>query len=63
MKSGPTCGAAVVELALSVPELRGATLDQFAQTIRQITDVIAERAGRTADDFAVQTLAGAISGS
>ncbi|MGO9335310.1 MAG: TetR family transcriptional regulator [Acidimicrobiales bacterium] len=50
------------ELALSVPELRGATLDQFAQTIRQITDVIAERAGRTADDFAVQTLAGAILG-
>jgi AcrR family transcriptional regulator len=50
------------ELALAVPELRAATLDNFAQTIRQITDVVAERAGRNSDDFAVKTLAGAILG-
>ena len=51
-----------MELALSVPELRAATLDQIVQTIRQITDVIAERVGRARDDFAVETLAGAILG-
>jgi AcrR family transcriptional regulator len=50
------------ELALSVPELRAATLDQFAQTIRQITGVVAQRVGRKADDLAVATLAGAILG-
>ena len=50
------------ELALSVPELRAATLEQFAQTIRQITDVVAERAKRERDDFAVATLAGALLG-
>lgn len=50
------------ELALAVPELRAATLDQFAQTIRQITVVVADRLGRTSDDFAVATLAGAILG-
>lgn len=50
------------ELALSVPDLRAATLDQFALTIRQITEVVAERAGRQPDDFAVATLAGAILG-
>ena len=50
------------ELALAVPELRAATLDQFAQTIRQITDVVADRVGRESDDFAVATLAGAVLG-
>lgn len=50
------------DLALSVPELRAATLDQFAQTIRQISGVVAERVGRARDDFAVETLAGAILG-
>jgi AcrR family transcriptional regulator len=46
------------ELALSVPDLRAAMLDQFAQVIRQLTDVVAERAGRAGDDFAASTLAG-----
>jgi AcrR family transcriptional regulator len=50
------------ELALSVPDLRAAMLDQFAQVIRQLTDVVAERAGRAGDDFAASTLAGAIVG-
>ena len=50
------------ELALAVPELRAGMLDQFAQTIRQITDLVAERVGRASDDFAVCTQAGAILG-
>ena len=50
------------QLALSVPELRAAVLDQFAQSIWQLSDLIAERAGRAIDDFAVRTLAGAILG-
>ncbi len=50
------------ELALAVPELRAGMLDQFAQIMRQITDVVAARVGRGPDDFAVSTLAGAILG-
>ncbi len=50
------------ELALLVPDLRAAMLDQLAQVIRQLTDVVAERAGRPGDDFAVASLAGAILG-
>lgn len=50
------------ELALSVPELRAATLEQLGQAIRQVTEVIAERAGRKSGDFAVETVAGAILG-
>jgi AcrR family transcriptional regulator len=50
------------ELALAVPELRAATLDQFAQTIRQITDLITRQTGRADDDFPVRNLAGAILG-
>jgi AcrR family transcriptional regulator len=50
------------ELALSVPELRAAQLDQFVQTIRQVTELIAERANRDPDDIGVRTLAGAILG-
>ncbi|HUA96445.1 MAG TPA: TetR family transcriptional regulator [Acidimicrobiales bacterium] len=50
------------ELALAVPELRAAMLDQFSQITRQLTDLVAERLGRAADDVAVCTLAGAILG-
>jgi len=50
------------ELALAVPELRAAMLDQFAQIMRQIADVVAERSGRRRDDFEVHTVAGAILG-
>jgi AcrR family transcriptional regulator len=50
------------ELALSVPELRAAMFDQFAQTIRQVTDLAAERLGRPADDFGVCAMAGAFLG-
>ena len=50
------------ELALSVPELRAGMFDQFAQTVRQVTDLAAERLGRPADDFGVCTMAGAFLG-
>ena len=50
------------ELALVVPDLRAAMLDQLAQVIRQLTDVVAERVGRPSGDFAVATLAGAMLG-
>ena len=51
-----------VELALSVPDLRAAMLDQLVQTIGRITAVVAERAGRDPEDFRAATLAGAILG-
>jgi AcrR family transcriptional regulator len=50
------------ELALSVPELRAAQLDQFVQTMREVTELIAERARSDPDDLGVRTLAGAILG-
>ena len=50
------------ELAVRVPDLRAAMLDQLAQATRDVTGVVAERAGRASDDFAVATLAGAILG-
>jgi len=50
------------ELALAVPDLRAAMLDQLAQAVRQLTDVVAERAGRPQGDFAIATLAGAVLG-
>jgi AcrR family transcriptional regulator len=50
------------ELALAVPELRAGMLDQLAQTLRQVTDLVAERLGWPADDFGVYTMAGAFLG-
>lgn len=50
------------ELALAVPELRAAMLDQFAQTIRIVTDLTAERLGRETGDFEVFAMAGAVLG-
>jgi len=35
---------------------------QFAQTMQQITELVAQQAGCSADDFAVHTIAGAIIG-
>jgi len=49
-------------LILSVPELRAAMLDQLAQSITWLTELIAERAGRPADDPAARALAGAMVG-
>ncbi|MHA7984221.1 acyl-CoA-like ligand-binding transcription factor [Rathayibacter sp. CAU 1779] len=49
-------------LVLGVPALRAAMLDQFSQAVLLLSDAIAERANREADDFRVRTMAGAIVG-
>jgi AcrR family transcriptional regulator len=49
-------------LILSVPELRAATLDEFATAMRLLAEAVAERAQLDADDFAVRTVAGAVIG-
>jgi AcrR family transcriptional regulator len=49
-------------LARTVPELRARMIDGFANGLALLSDALAERAGRRADDVAVQTLAGALIG-
>lgn len=49
-------------LLRSVPELQSAMLGELARTVGEIADLIAERAGRPADDDAVLALAGAVIG-
>lgn len=48
---------------MDVPALRGAMLDQLAQAMELLSDAIAAKADRRADDFQVRTVAGAIIGS
>ena len=50
------------ELLYSVPELRGAIMQEMVRNIDMIAGVMARRVGRTADDFEVRALAGAIVG-
>jgi AcrR family transcriptional regulator len=50
------------ELTLTVPEVRARALDEFARTIDQIAAAVATRTGRSPDDFAVRTMAGAVIG-
>jgi AcrR family transcriptional regulator len=49
-------------LLASNPTLRAAFLNQSASQLDEIVAVIAERAGRSSDDFAVRNLAGALLG-
>jgi AcrR family transcriptional regulator len=49
-------------LTMTVPEVRARALDEFARTIGVIAEAVANRAGRSADDLAVRTIAGAIVG-
>ena len=49
-------------LLRSVPELQSAMLGELARTVGEIADLVAERAGRPADDDAVLALAGAVIG-
>ena len=51
-----------VALTLSVPEVRARALDEFARTIAVVSEALAKRSGRPADDLAVRTIAGAIIG-
>ncbi|HEX6676458.1 MAG TPA: TetR family transcriptional regulator [Actinomycetes bacterium] len=49
-------------LIMEVPELRASTLANLAQTMRLLTGLVAERAGREPSDFAVRNLSGALLG-
>jgi AcrR family transcriptional regulator len=49
-------------LTLTVPEIRARALDEFARTIQVVAEALGERAGRSADDLAVRTAAGAFVG-
>jgi AcrR family transcriptional regulator len=44
------------------PEVRAAMLNQFAGMVDQVAEVLAARVGRSAADFAVRNLAGALIG-
>jgi AcrR family transcriptional regulator len=46
----------------AIPAVRARMLDEFARTTQVLANVIAERSGRTPDDFAVLTVAGAVLG-
>ena len=52
-----------MDMMLAVPELRAAMLEQFAAAWRLLCSLFAERAGRSPDDIAVQTLSGAVVGA
>jgi AcrR family transcriptional regulator len=47
---------------VSVPAVRARALDQLSESIHMIVALLAERSGRSADDFAVRNLAGALIG-
>ena len=49
-------------LIRSVPELRARMLDEFAKNLELFAEIVAERVGRSPDDPAVRTLAGAVIG-
>ena len=51
-----------MELYLGVPELRSATLDQFFDMVPVISEMVAQRTGRSPEDPAVRTFAGAVIG-
>jgi AcrR family transcriptional regulator len=50
-------------LTMTVPEVRARAMDEFARTIAVISEAVAKRAGRPADDLAVRTLAGSSASS
>src|ERR671923_2609414 len=45
-------------LSMTVPEVRARALDEFARTTAVISEAVAKRTGRPADDLAVRTVAG-----
>ena len=49
-------------LTMTVPEIRARAMDEFARTITVVAEAMAKRAGRSPDDLAVRTAAGAIIG-
>jgi len=51
-----------MQLLSSTPGLRAAMLNGFAELVGQIADLLAARAGRKRDDFAIHNISGAILG-
>ena len=51
------------QLVLTVPELRARAVSMFAEAIGFLTDMVAERVGRSPDDPDVRTFAGALMGA
>jgi hypothetical protein len=49
-------------LIATVPEVRARATDEFARMITVMSEALARRAGRPADDMAVRTVAGALIG-
>jgi AcrR family transcriptional regulator len=49
-------------LTMTVPEVRARAVDEFTRTIGLISQALAKRAGRSADDLNVRVMAGAIIG-
>lgn len=49
-------------LVFSIPELKAAQLDEYHRTIRMLTEALARRLGRGADEFEVRVFAGALTG-
>ena len=50
------------DLILAVPELRARMLDEFTRSIQLVAELVASRVGRSPDDFAVRSFAGALIG-
>lgn len=51
-----------IQLLATTPELRSAMMNQFAELVDQIGDILASRAGRRPNDFALHNIAGAVLG-
>jgi AcrR family transcriptional regulator len=51
------------ELILAVPELRMRMLDQFANLVDLLAELVGKRVGRSANDFKVRAFAGALMGT
>jgi AcrR family transcriptional regulator len=49
-------------LTMTVPEIRARAMDEFARTISVVSEALAKRVGRPADDLVIRTMAGAIFG-
>jgi AcrR family transcriptional regulator len=52
-----------IELVLSVPALRAAAIAQFSDMMTMFSTAIAERIGRSPDDFQIRVISGAIVGA
>ena len=50
------------QLMMTVPEIRARAVDEFARTIGVVSEAMARRAGRPADDLNARVMAGAIIG-